>query len=721
VVQLPRVTWGDMNRIAFVLIFSSSAYADEPGMPRRGSAAEGQRGVDADETIVVTGKVPDREATRDRDRALGEAPFVTVIHPDDQPATASVADAVGAAVGAQTRSLGGLGAYESVSVRGASPGHTEVLIDGVPLARIAAVTQDLGRFALDAFGQVDFYRGAVPVELGGAGVGGALNLITRLGRGEHGERFTVSIGGGSFGARHVRLHYGDDYGEWLSSTTIGYEGATGDYTYYSDNGTILTTSDDSYKTRDNNHFDQFDASSRIGKRGTNDAGGVRIAYKDQGLPGSVNQPSTEASLATLDLIGDIRDDVEVGPAIAKQKLYALIERQHLRDPLGELGLGAEARDYLTLSGGASSTWSVALGRHVATAGLELRADRFRDGDASGGRAALIGNRVGGAVLAAVDLVVDPDARIIITPAVRLDVERTVPTVMVESTQPQSTEPRYDTVPSPRLSALAKLSADISVKTSAGWYVRLPTLIELFGDRGTLVGSPELQPERGPSADAGLVWAPGHAMNIPNGDLGDIAVDRVLVEADGFATRPHDIISLVPSAGASAYHAINIADALTYGAELVAAARIAHTVSITANYTHTETEQLSADATYNGKQLPRIPPDVIYARVEVARHVLDRDASIWCDGTWQSETYLDQTNLQPIPARLLVGAGVRVEVIANIGVSFNVANLTDLRVEQLPLSPPPSPTLTSVPTPLADYFGFPLPGRSYYLTLDWSHS
>ena len=60
--------------------------------------------------------------------------------------------------------------------------------------------------------------------------------------------------------------------------------------------------------------------------------------------------------------------------------------------MGELGLGAQARDYLTLSGGASSTWIVPLGRHRATAGVELRGDRFRDRDANATRAALIGDR-----------------------------------------------------------------------------------------------------------------------------------------------------------------------------------------------------------------------------------------------------------------------------------------------------------------------------------------
>jgi len=668
----------------------------------------------ADETIIVVDKAPDPEAVRDRDRALGDAPFVTVIHPDDHPATASVADAVGAAVGAQTRSLGGLGAYESVTVRGAAPGHTVVLIDGVPIARIAAVTTDLGRFALDSFGQVDFYRGAVPVELGGAGVGGALNLVTRLGRGEHGERITASLGGGSFGARHLRVHYGDAHGAWLSSTTLGYQGATGDYTYWADNGTPLEPRDDGWKKRANNAFDQVDLASRAGRDGG--AAGLRLAYKDQGLPGSATQPSAAASLVTFDGIADGRIDVPVGALLAKQLGYVLVERQHLRDPMGELGLGAQARDYLTLSGGASSTWVAPLGRHRATAGLELRADRFSDRDAGATRAALVGDRVGGAVLAAVDLVVDPEGRIVITPAFRLDALRTAPTPMTEGPMALVPErPRNDVVPSPRLSARVAVVDDVAIKASAGWYVRLPTLIELFGDRGTIVGSPALLPERGPSADVGFVIAPARGYKIPNGELPEIFVDRLFLEVAGFATRAHDTIALVPTAGL-VFHAANIADAMTYGGELVGSARIARTVSLTANYTHLVTAQLVPDLAFANKRLPRQPGDAIYARTDVVRG----GVAAWFDAAWQSDTFLDQANLQPIPARVLLGVGARVELVSHVGLSISVANLADLRTEQLALVPPPRPGLDSVPTPLADYAGFPLPGRSYYLALDWSH-
>jgi len=193
------------------------------------------------ETIVIVDRAPEAP-TRDRARVLGDAPFLTILHPDDHPATASVADALAATAGVQTRSLGGLGAFQSISVRGAAPGHTAVLIDGVPLARIAAVTTDLGRFALDSFGEIVLYRGAVPVELGGAGVGGAVNMITRLGRGEAGERVRASIGMGSFGARHLRAHYGDDHGAVRSATTTWPSAARMARRWPSGDGTTVRTS-----------------------------------------------------------------------------------------------------------------------------------------------------------------------------------------------------------------------------------------------------------------------------------------------------------------------------------------------------------------------------------------------------------------------------------------------------------------------------------------------
>jgi vitamin B12 transporter len=674
-----------------------------------------------DETIIIIDRAPSRAkptsddapAARDRERALGDAPFVTIVHAEDHPATTSVADAIGASVGVQSRSLGGLGAYESISVRGTSPGHTSVLIDGIPLSRLAAVTGDLGRFGFDAFGEVELYRGAVPVELGGAGVGGALNLVTRLGRGDKGERLRASLGAGSFGARHARVQYGDAHrdGALESATTLGYQAATGDYTYFSDNGTPLNTRDDIYRDRRNNGFTQVDGSSRVGTRDRSIVGGVRAVSKKQGLPGSANQPSYASSLATVDLIGDGRFDATIGRAISRQLGYVLVETQRLRDPDNEIGLGAQNRRYLTLSGGAHSIWSAAFGRHRATAGVELHADRFRDEDVSGARAALRGNRESEAFLTAVDLVLDPAATIVVTPSLRLDAVHTAAAPIGEGPMAGVEPPaRWDRVPSPRVSARARIADDIAVKTSAGYYVRLPTLVELFGNRGTIVGSPALRAERGPSTEIGVVWAPAKAIG---------RADRILVEASAFGTRSRDTIAFVPSIGYVA-RAMNLSNAQTYGAELVASARFARTVAITANYTRLVTQQLTDDPSFANMALPRQPGHALYGRIDAQHRVRGHLAEAWLDGSWQSSTYLDQANLQLVPSRTLAGAGVRVEVYRDVAAALHVENMLDVRTQDLPLDPPPRPDLTSTPTALADVGGFPLPGRTLYLTLTWSY-
>jgi outer membrane cobalamin receptor len=634
----------------------------------------------ADETIVIEGNAPD-ENDRDRERALGDAPFVTILHPDEHAATASVADALATSAGVQTKSLGGLGAYQSVSVRGAATGHTAVLVDGVPLARLAAVTTDLGRFAMSAFGEVELYRGAVPVELGGAGVGGAVNLVTRLGRGEHGERMHATMGVGSFGARHAGVHYGDDHGSVLSSTTIGYRGATGDYTYFSDNNTPLNKTDDAYLARENNRYDQIDGASRVG----NDRGvaGMRVAWKRNGLPGSTSQPSTDANLDTIDVIAD--GNFVAGPS--KQLGYLLVERQRLLDPGGELGLGPQDRRYLTLSGGASSTWSHGFGAHRATAGVELRGDRFRDGD--GMRAALVGTRGNGAVSTALDFALGDAIRV--TPALRVDLARTAPTPMTEGPDAFADQPaRWDTVTSPRLGVRARIVDDVALKGSAGWYVRLPTLIELFGNRGSILGSPDLQPERGPSADLGIVWAPAKGIG---------KVDRILVESALFATRPRDTIALITTAGYAA-RAENIGATQSYGAELVASARFVKTLSISLAYTRLVSEQHSTDPNLDGKTLPRTPGHFLYARADVARRIAGRLGGAWLDITAQSESFVDQANFQRVERRALIGAGVRGEIAGGVAATVSAANLTNARVD--------------------DNYGYPLPGRAFFLSLDWSY-
>jgi len=194
---------------------------------------------------------------------------------------------------------------------------------------------------------------------------------------------------------------------------------------------------------------------------------------------------------------------------------------------------------------------------------------------------------------------------------------------------------------------------------------------------------------------------------------------VLVEVDGFVNKPHDTIAFITSAGYVA-RAENIGDTQSIGAEIVASARLWKVLSATASYTQLDTEQLTADVNYNGKALPREPENTLYARLDVAPRLAGRAIDCWADTSAQSSSFLDKANLGRVPGRVLIGAGLRVELVARIAFAASVSNLADTRVAQLPLQPPPSPTFTSTPTALADVAGFPLPGRSFYASIEWSH-
>ena len=286
----------------------------------------------------------------------------------------------------------------------------------------------------------------------------------------------------------------------------------------------------------------------------------------------------------------------------------------------------------------------------------------------------------------------------------LEAMRTAPTPMTEGPDAfAEIPPRWDTIASPRLTARALVAPDVAVKASFGRYVRLPTLLELFGDRGTIVGSPELRAERGYSTDVGAVWAPAKARGL---------VDRMFVQGALFATRARDTIALVSTAGFVA-QAQNIGATQSYGAELIASARLARAISFTASYTRLVTQNRSTDDDLDGKAVPRTPGHLLYARVDASYRV----ASAWFDAAVQATSFLDQANYARVPGRVLAGTGVRVAVTDRLGVSLAVENLAGTRVVELP---PDRAGAMPIRTALADLAGYPLPGRTFYVSFDWTY-
>ena len=131
---------------------------------------------------------------------------VTIVDAADieKSGASSLASALRAVPGLDAHEAGGVGSLSNVSLRGATPGQTLVLVDGNrvgdPTGTDGAL--DLGSLAVTDIERVEVLRGPQSALYGSDAMGGVVNIITR--KGEPGIRRSASVEAGSYGTLHSR-------------------------------------------------------------------------------------------------------------------------------------------------------------------------------------------------------------------------------------------------------------------------------------------------------------------------------------------------------------------------------------------------------------------------------------------------------------------------------------------------------------------------------------
>jgi hypothetical protein len=132
--------------------------------------------------------------------------------------------------------------------------------------------------------------------------------------------------------------------------------------------------------------------------------------------------------------------------------------------------------------------------------------------------------------------------------------------------------------------------------------------------------------------------------------------------------------------------------------------------VAANYTHQDARDTGDVRPLRGKQLPGRPSDEAYARVDFdwspARPLpLGRAAArLWpgrisYEANVIADNFLDRANVRRVDSRILHDVTLAVELpVAALRLTVEGKNLGDDRTR--------------------DVLGFPLPGRSFFVTLAW---
>ncbi|MCB9732686.1 MAG: TonB-dependent receptor [Deltaproteobacteria bacterium] len=549
-------------------------------------------------------------------------------------------------------------------------------LDGIPLNGADGAPVDLGSLPLGPVARVALYRGLSPALVGQSAIGGVVALETRAPRGHWLE---VEAGGGSFATREARAAWAWGGADGGVLAAVDYGGTAGDFTYRNDGGTAWTTADDRDVARGNAASDQVNAlvsgAVRLGDR-------VRLRLldlatrSDRGLPGVALHETRRSRLAlTRNLLGARLDarlpraDLALGASLAWS-------RTELSDPDAEIGLtAAETRDESLVPAAIAGARARLLDGPVfgltATATAAWRYERWTP------------DRRGEAPPAA--------TRHVASLAAGIEAEEAALDTVISGSLRWEGEPGGADGWSFRLAAARELGPGSRVELSVARAVRLPSLYELHGDTGYVVGNDTLSPERA----VALELAVHHELDLGPGDL-------AAVEAAVFSRWVDDLIQYVQNAQNVA-RAENVARARVTGVEVGAWGDVLAHLRLRGSLTWLDTEDTSAIAARRGEPLPYRPRWKGYARGEGYWRTGDAavsEVAVYADVEVLGASTLDPAGLVSVPGRALVGVGARARFASDaLRLDVSARNVADARAQ--------------------DLAGFPLPGLTLMASLAWT--
>ncbi|GEM_PF-6879847 len=160
----------------------------------------------------------------------------TVIVPTDvDRQLGNLADMLQRAAGLHVVRTGDMGDYVGVSVWGSSEQQVNIYVDGVLQNQANDGSMFLGDWDLSRVERIEVYKGLAPDNLAGSPMGGSINIITRAGR--PGTSGRAAVGAGSFGSLRANGSAAYEARGWRARVEGARNQADGDFPYYDDNGT----------------------------------------------------------------------------------------------------------------------------------------------------------------------------------------------------------------------------------------------------------------------------------------------------------------------------------------------------------------------------------------------------------------------------------------------------------------------------------------------------
>jgi len=587
-------------------------------------------------------------------------------------------------VGVQVRRFGGTGSFSSVSLRGASSEKVMVYVDGIPFNSAAGGGVDLSQFPVSSIERIEIYRGAVPLQLGQASIGGAVNIITR--KNQAGEDGRVELASGSFGTAEFSGSYGqaNQKQQWLLMLNALH--SDNNYDILVDNGTSFNTLDDRTEQRNNDYVDQYSSTFNWRYQFNNNQHmnlRMNMLDKSKGIPRRNNHPDIKAYYDTqlFDTHADFNQAHWLTNKLdASIKLYLKNETGLYNDELAQVGFINQKTRTKSLKLGSSinalyhqdaGQWYTSLGYEQETYDFNNLLNYFPDSR----------NQRDIVYLDLEQKYFWLQDQLIASFSVRAQqVQDTLDVVYDSFATPQYLDNNRTSTLDPQLGIKYRFSNDESVNFNLARYSRLPSFFELFGDQGLFRGNPDLTVEQGVNTDLGY----GYRYYQPASWLHDSQWSASVFynSVDNMIVRNYNAQGVAVSD--------NIARARIAGLEARVKLYPTETLRLTLNASFTDSVRESSNSSVDGNPVPGVYQQSYSL-------FINRDVSGWDLGIKlesRSGMYFDSAGLLPAKDYSLLNLSA-LKKWKHQNLELRVNNLTDQAY--------------------TDFNYNPQPGRAYYLT------
>ncbi|MEZ4225518.1 MAG: TonB-dependent receptor [Polyangiaceae bacterium] len=622
---------------------------------------------DATREVVVHGQRKPLHGARDESVSSSRIPRERLTRPGADASTV-----LAETPGAQLTRSGSGAELSTLSLRATSSAQTPVFLGGVRLNDDLTGTADVSRVPLWMLDRIEVYRGGAPTALSQWGIGGAVVFEPRV------PRFSgLHAGGavGSFGMRSTSVGASARGADGSASLGLRLAAADNDFSYLDDGGTAFDGSDDRVRVRHNADHRETDVWSlgewRLGRVRVQST--LNAFDREQGAAGIALIPAERARSHTRRLLLGTEALVPCARAARCELSFAtdaLWTSHAVSDPDRELGLGASYTRLVGIRLGQSARLLGELGPIVAVAGLRAEHSALQSDVGNASRALRRSARSSGEVRAALT----EQLTLVVAGAAEMHSTR-------------GTDGREHAALSPfaRGAFLLSLLRELTLRASATWAERPPTLGELYGVSAVSLGNSELQAERALSAELGVSTR-------ARGVAGEFEADLA-----GFCRDTNELIAFRRS-GFGVLRPFNLGSTRVLGAELSARADLVQHLELDAAVTAMEPRDISADRTTTNDLLPFQSRLTSYGRVggyvAFERGAVSR-TSLGMSLRTRSSRVADPAGLIVLPGSEIVSADAAIALLdQHLRLRAAAENLFDQRE--------------------LDLLGFPLPGRAVFV-------